>query len=248
MATLFISDVHLSAENPRATSDLLALLEGPARRADRLYVLGDLFDAWLGDDDARPPHPQVTAAFAALVASGVPVAVVHGNHDFLLGDAFLEASGCELLADPSVIDLDGERAIVCHGDHLCTDDVEYQQWRAYSRAEDNQRAFLSLPIAARAEQARELGQRSRVATRGKSDAIMDVNDDAVAAMLSAHDASILVHGHTHRPALHEFDLAGSPARRYVLGEWYETSHVLCWSDGQGTVFTVSDLSDHLAAG
>ena len=229
MATLFVSDVHIGPANPSAASTFEDFVDALASRIDALYILGDLFDAWVGDDDQRPPHPRIIAALARLTASGIPVGALHGNHDFLLGDAFAEATGCTLYADPDIITLYGERVAICHGDHLCTDDVEYQAWRTYSRTPDHQRVFLTLPMEDRLAQAAALKAKSKQAAQLKPDDIMDVNQDAVVKAFTDLGVNTLIHGHTHRPALHEFHLDGMPARRFVLGDWYEQSHVLVWT-------------------
>jgi len=228
MATLFISDVHLSRERPQAVERTLALLDGPARGADTLYILGDFFDQWLGDDDDTPPHREVEAALARLVGAGVPVRVCHGNHDFLLGDGFAARTGCELLPEPSVVEVHGIRVLVMHGDSLCTDDHEYQAFRRLSRDRDTQRRFLALPLAERAAKAAELRLSARARSRLKPEDIMDVNPQAVEAAMRAHGVLHLVHGHTHRPGIHEMTLDDRSARRIVLGDWYEKDHLLAW--------------------
>src|SRR3569623_2729537 len=223
--TLFISDLHLSADRPALTALFLVFLRGRAPRAETLYILGDLFEVWLGDDAVHPAYHPVLSALRELAARR-PVYVMHGNRVFLLGNAFAQASGVRLLADPSVIDLNGERTLLRHGDVLCTDDVEYQQFRAHVRNPDTQRHFLGLAIEQRIAMAKQFRDASRERTSEKAEAIMDVNQDAVAAALRAYGVHQLIHGHTHRPAIHEFELDGHPARRIVLGDWYEQGSVL----------------------
>jgi UDP-2,3-diacylglucosamine hydrolase len=242
MGTLFASDVHLSAANPTATAAFIKLTGGPARHATALYLLGDVFDVWLGDDDLRDPHSEILDALAELTASGVPVGVLHGNHDFLLSQSFADRTGCVLHTDPAVIEIDGTPIGICHGDHLCVDDVEYQQWRTYSREPANQRAFLDLPLNARIEQAAAIQTRSRQAVIGKSDAIMDVNPDAVNEAFETLAVDTLIHGHTHRPAHHEIQVGGRLCRRFVLDSWYAESNVLLWQEGTGKACTVDELS------
>ena len=240
--TLFVSDVHLGAA-PGACAAFIAFLAGPARRAAALYVLGDLFDVWLGDDDRREPHAQILQALADLSASGVRLGVLHGNHDFLLGADFARATGAHLHPDPDVIEVHGQRLAISHGDALCTDDHDYQQWRRFSRAPEHQRAFLALPMAAREAQAASIRQRSRAAVQLKASDIMDVNEAAVIDLLRRLDVSVLVHGHTHRPALHRLQIDGRPAHRHVLGDWYEQSHVLCWDGNGPRVLSVEEMAD-----
>ncbi|MBT6274477.1 MAG: UDP-2,3-diacylglucosamine diphosphatase, partial [Chromatiales bacterium] len=200
-----------------------------------LYILGDLFDGWLGDDDARRPHGEVTGAIARAAGRGIAVHVMHGNHDFLLGERFATASGSQSLPDPYVTEFFGVRTVLSHGDALCTDDTEYQQWRAYSRDAANQAAFLSLPMEQRAAQAAALRHRSQAAVQLKAADIMDVNDAAVAQLLDESRADVLIHGHTHRPACHRLSLPSRPATRWVLGDWYggegksKQGHTLIWS-------------------
>ena len=229
---LFASDVHLAACRPDAVRAFSAFLAGPVRRADRLYVLGDLFDQWLGDDDDRAPHPGIEAALAETVAAGVPIDLIRGNHDFLLGDAFAERAGCRLVGEPLVIEVGGDRVVLLHGDTLCTRDAEYQAFRRYARDPGNQRAFLAQPLDERARQAAGLRATSRTRSRLKPEDIMDVTEAEVARVLSEHGAAWMVHGHTHRPAVHALDLETGPATRIVLGDWYERGTVLVW-DEQG---------------
>ena len=227
---LFASDIHLAAHSRAAVAAFLGFLSGPVRRADRLYLLGDVFDLWLGDDDARAPHPEVEAALAETVSAGVPVDLIRGNHDFLLGDAFAERTGCRLIDEPQVIEVMGERAVLLHGDTLCTRDVEYQAFRRYARDPGNQRAFLARPIEERAEEAVRIRATSNSRTRLKPEDIMDVTDEEVVRVLSECGAARMIHGHTHRPAVHELDLDSGPAARIVLGDWYDQGTVLVWDE------------------
>ena len=229
---LFASDVHLAAHRPGAVAAFSAFLSGPVRRADRLYLLGDVFDLWLGDDDDRAPHPEVEAALAETVAAGVPIDLLRGNHDFLLGDAFAGRTGCRLVDEPFVIEVAGDRVVLLHGDTLCTRDAEYQAFRRYARDPGNQRAFLARPLEERAQEAAELRATSSARSRLKPEDIMDVTAEEVERVLSECGAAWMVHGHTHRPAVHRLDLAAGPATRIVLGDWYEQGTVLVW-DEQG---------------
>jgi UDP-2,3-diacylglucosamine hydrolase len=226
MSTLFISDLHLDESRPQIVDLYLALLAGDARRADALYVLGDLFESWIGDDDDARLASQVAAATRALRDSGVPVYFMHGNRDFLLGEDYAARSGMTLLIDPTVVTLGGERTLLMHGDTLCTDDVEYQRFRAMVRDPRWQQQFLARPLAERRAFAAQARGESRKQTAEKSAEIMDVNAAAVLAAMRAHEVRKLIHGHTHRPATHRFDLDGAPAERIVLGDWYEQDSVL----------------------
>jgi UDP-2,3-diacylglucosamine hydrolase len=226
MATLFISDLHLDASRPHIVDLYTALLEGSAREADALYILGDLFESWIGDDDDSPLAARVAAATRALRDSGVPVYFMHGNRDFLLGNNYAARAGMTLLADPSTMELHGEPVLLMHGDTLCTDDVEYQKFRERVRDPNWQGAFLGKPLAERRAFAAQARDESRKHTAGAKPDIMDVNAEAVAATMRAFGVRRLIHGHTHRPATHRFELDGRAAERIVLGDWYEQDSVL----------------------
>ena len=241
MATLFVSDVHLSARRPEIVDAFEAFLKNQARRADAVYLLGDLFDEWLGDDDNRAPHPRITRALAQLSDSGVPVSIMHGNHDFLLGAAFERRSRCRLIPDPSVVEIAGARVLLMHGDILCTRDADYQDFRKMTRDPDTQREFLSLPLAARAERAAALRGQSREAMRLKPEDIMDVTPEVVVEAMRQHEVRRFIHGHTHRPAVHSLEIAGSSAVRIVLGDWYQQDSVLIWSAADYRLGRISDI-------
>lgn len=219
-ATLFISDLHLDECRPEATACLQRLLEGPAREAAALWVLGDLFEAWLGDDDDSPWLTPVLDAFAALTAT-VPVTVLHGNRDFLLGAGFAARSGARLATEPCLLDLGGVPTVLVHGDAQCTDDTRYQAFRAQVRAPAWQDAFLAQPLSARRAFAEQARTASRNETANKDAYLMDVNAGAVAALMRETGATRLVHGHTHRPAQHTFEVEGRRCKRWVLGDWHQ---------------------------
>jgi UDP-2,3-diacylglucosamine hydrolase len=243
MTTLFISDLHLDAERPEPLARFHALLAGPARRADSLYILGDLFEAWLGDDDDRAPHPEVLSSLRALTETGKPVYVMHGNRDFLMGRRFEDDTGCMLLPDPTVVQLYGEWTLLMHGDTLCTEDHDYQAFRRQVRDPRWQAGFLALPLAQRAALAQQAREGSRQAMQGKSEEIMDVTQAAVAEALRNHRVRLLIHGHTHRPAIHDLDGEG---RRVVLGDWYECDSVLVLDERGPELTRVAALDDRLA--
>ena len=228
MATLFVSDVHLSVERPARVAEFLGFLATDARRADALYLLGDIFDLWLGDDDLPPPHAEVVRAIGAVTRSGVPLYAMHGNHDFLLGEGFARATGCRLLPDPVVVNLYGERVLVSHGDVFCTDDRHYQEWRAFTRNPTAQAVFRTLPMALRRGYAALVRRRARGRTRLKPLEIMDVNPDAVVGAMREYGVRRLIHGHTHRPGVYPVAVDGVAGERVVLGDWYERDSVLAW--------------------
>lgn len=231
--TLFISDLHLDGERPRILDILLRLLATDAARADALYVLGDLFEYWIGDDDPVPELRPAVQAIRRLADSGVPVYFAHGNRDFLIGERFATESGCRLLPEETIIDLYGTATLLLHGDSLCSDDVDYMKFRTQVRDPRWQATFLALPLEERRKQATMARQVSRESTRNKRPEITDVNADAVNDALRRHGLHQMIHGHTHRPAFHDLDLDGRPARRIVLGDWYERGSVLrCSDDGR----------------
>ena len=232
MTTLFISDLHLSDERPAIGEAFLSFLQGEARRAEALYILGDLFEIWLGDDAIVPGYQPFVSGLKELTDSGVPCYVMRGNRDFLLGEDFEAMTGATLLPDPYLLDLYGTPTLLMHGDLLCTDDVEYLKFREMVLSEEWQGEFLSMTVAERVEYGRQLREKSREATRGKQETIMDVNPAAVEHTMRDYGVLRLIHGHTHRPAVHEFMLDGKPARRIVLPEWYEQGGILvCDQDG-----------------
>ena len=221
MATLFIADLHLQTEEPAITAGFLRFLAGTAQEADALYILGDLFEAWIGDDDPNPLHSQIAAALKALADSGVPVYFLHGNRDFLLGQRFARESGMTLLPEEKVLELYGKRLLILHGDTLCTDDAGYQAFRAKVHQPWLQKLFLALPLFIRMRIAAKMRADSTSANRNKSQAIMDVNPQAVVNVMEKHQVQHLIHGHTHRPDIHTLTANGAPAYRYVLGAWHQ---------------------------
>ena len=230
--TLFISDLHLDPERPAVTELFLDFLDTRACAADAVYILGDLFEAWVGDDDTSPMNLAVCEGLKKCATSGTPVYIMHGNRDFLLGAQFAAASGATLLGDPALIDLYGTPALLMHGDLLCTDDREYMAFRAMVRDTEWQRELLSKSLEERQLLAREMRNRSREQTGGKPESIMDVNKAAVIKTMTEHKVQRLIHGHTHRPAIHELVISGEPAQRIVLGDWYEQGSLLeCTANG-----------------
>lgn len=226
MSTLFISDLHLADERPAITEQFIELLGDRARRAEALYILGDLFEAWLGDDLILPGYRPAIEAMHELSASGVPLYVMHGNRDFLFGERFAELTGARLIEDPALIDLYGEPTLLMHGDSLCIDDRAYQQFRTMVRDPAWQSEFLGKAPDERIALARQAREGSREHTAQTAEAIMDVNAVAVEEVMRRHAVRRLIHGHTHRPAIHELSVDGHPASRIVLGDWYEQGSVL----------------------
>jgi UDP-2,3-diacylglucosamine hydrolase len=230
VTALFISDLHLTAGDAETTRRFVEFMEGPARAARELYILGDLFEAWIGDDDDDARLEPIVAALRKLTNSGVACALMHGNRDFLLGRRFCEATGARLLGDYEHVTLGGERALLTHGDLLCTDDTRYMTLRAELRSKEWQRDFLARPLAERRQIASDLRQLSATEIAAKDEYIMDVNQAAVERTMRDHGVTLLVHGHTHRPAVHRFELDGRPAVRMVLGAWYHDPNIVRWTD------------------
>ncbi|MFQ6334911.1 UDP-2,3-diacylglucosamine diphosphatase [Methylophilus sp. 3sh_L] len=231
MTTWVISDLHLCAQRPAVTQAFLHWLHTEVSQAKALYILGDFFEVWVGDDllqDAEHGHEflPVIEALRALSTQGVQLYLMHGNRDFLIGDAFAQACGLTLLTDPVQVQLAEKSILLSHGDALCTDDVAYQQFRQQVRSPAWQQAFLSQPLAARIAFAQNARQQSAQNKASQSMHIMDVNADAVAQLIRDHQyPEVLLHGHTHRPAVHALTVDGHACERWVLGDWHETAVV-----------------------
>ncbi|MFE8071561.1 UDP-2,3-diacylglucosamine diphosphatase [Marinobacteraceae bacterium S3BR75-40.1] len=219
MTTLFISDLHLEEERPDITRAFFHFLDQHTPRADALYILGDFFEAWIGDDEHTPLQQEVAAALQAVSERGTALYLMHGNRDFLIGNDFCQRVGGQLLEDPSVIDLYGHNVLLMHGDSLCTRDVDYMKFRASMRNKEWQEKFLQRPLAERQMVARQLRQMSMAKNQGKQESIMDVTPEDVVNEMARFGVDTLIHGHTHRPAVHELEVENRPARRYVLGDW-----------------------------
>jgi len=228
MTTLFVSDLHLDPARPTITELFGRFLDGEARSADALYILGDLFEAWVGDDDPSEAGALVADKLRALTRHGVPVYFIRGNRDFLVGEAYARRCGMALLDDPVMVDLYGTPTLLLHGDLLCTDDTAYQQFRAQTRSPQWQAQFLAQPLAARlafAAQARAASQAryGELVEKGMAETIGDVAPTTVQAWFAQHGVAQMIHGHTHRPAIHD---EGDGCTRIVLGDWYEQGSVL----------------------
>jgi len=222
MSVLFISDLHLSPERPEVTRAFLHFLQHRAATASALYILGDLFEAWVGDDDDGPLGLDIQRALNTLTNTGVDLYIQHGNRDFLLGKKFMSNTGAILLADEHIIDHSGHRALVMHGDTLCTDDIDYQRFRRRARHPLYKFALRLLPLKRRQKLASDWRAKSTAANSNKPSAIMDVNDGAVDAVMTKHQVNILIHGHTHRPNRHLV----TKGERIVLGDWHSEGWIL----------------------
>jgi UDP-2,3-diacylglucosamine hydrolase len=242
VTTLFISDLHLDGTRPDISAQFLEFLEREAKRAQALYILGDLFEAWIGDDDPDPDKRRVIAGLRAVTDAGVKTFLIHGNRDFLIGRRFCGETGIELLADGTVIDLYGRRVLLMHGDLLCIDDHAYQRLRRIVRNPLVQFVMRRLTLRQRqrlAERMRE-GSKEHIASMDvAAPQIMDVNQDEVRRTFARYGVDCIIHGHTHRPAVHELQIDGHKAVRIVLGDWYEQGSVLRWNERGFELATLS---------
>ncbi len=228
MSTWFVSDLHLDPATPEIAERFLRFLEGPVQGAASLYLLGDVFEAWLGDDDPEAAHRDVVAALAAVTARGTLLYLMHGNRDFLLGERFCAETGATLLDDPVIAMIGTDHVLLSHGDGLCVDDGAYQRLRALVRDPDVRRAFVALPLASRKRLASEARAGSREHLAGAGEYITDVNQAAVETLMREAGVRTMIHGHTHRPGMHRFDVDGDQCTRIVLGAWHATASVLYW--------------------
>ena len=226
--SLFVSDLHLWHTRPAVTALFIDFIKNSACKAEALYILGDLFEYWAGDDDKEDAHHRsIIDALSACATSGTHIYFMHGNRDFLISTDFAEAANLTLLDDPTLVDLYGRRTLLSHGDELCTDDTEYQAFRLQVRDPAWQARFLAQPLAARKAQIEAIRMRSEQEKSQKSESIMDVNAIAVEQLLRNFDyPPLLIHGHTHRPAVHEHHVDGHISQRWVLGDWYDQGSCL----------------------
>jgi len=231
VTTLFISDLHLEADRPEIADQFLRFLETEALHADSLYILGDLFESWVGDDDPNEHYAWIKQALKKLTRKKVPVLFMHGNRDFMIGSAFAAETGVTILEDPTVVDIHGDPVLLSHGDAYCTDDVEYQAVRKMTRDP----AWQAMMLAKSLEERLAFAAQARAASLARGgmvdEDITDVNEDAIRSALVQAGVSVMLHGHTHRPAIHEIEVDGNAARRIVLGDWYEQGSVVRWDQG-----------------
>ena len=232
MNRYFISDLHLDETRPQTTALFQSFVEKLKVNDPKteLYILGDLFESWIGDDYENELHNQVKATLKSLTGSGIKVFFLYGNRDFLIGEEFLSETDVELLIDPFLLKSNGETILLTHGDQMCIDDMEYQSFRTIVRNPDWQKDFLNFPISKRLKIAGETKDASKQSKQEKSMDIMDVNEEEVLRVFKQHEVNTMIHGHTHRPMKHELKIDGRLCSRYVLGDWNETSAmVLLWS-------------------
>ena len=231
MAYCFISDLHLQEDRPDITQAFIGFLDTTAKEAERLYILGDLFEAWIGDDLKTELSLIIKEKLSLLNDSSTAIFAMHGNRDFLIGEKFCEDTGITLLDDPCKLELFGKATLLMHGDLLCTKDVDYQEFRNTSRNPQWRKEFLDKPIEERERMAEALRLDSKEATNLKKDEIMDVTPEAVEEIMTLHNVELLIHGHTHRPKVHSLEINEIPAQRIVLGDWDKSAWYI-WMDNK----------------
>jgi UDP-2,3-diacylglucosamine hydrolase len=244
--SLFVSDLHLDPSTPEIATQFLRFLHEEARGAQALYILGDLFEVWLGDDDPDPAAREIVDALREFTATGTPCYFIHGNRDFLVGKRFARETGCRLLDDGTVVEVAGERVLLMHGDALCTDDHSYQRLRRIVRNPLTRWVFGRMSLAQRRRLAGKLREGSRMHVGETAPEIMDVHPEAVTAAMRDARVVTLVHGHTHRPAIHSLTIDGASARRIVLGDWHASGSVLEWRDDGVELRTLTRASRDLS--
>lgn len=228
MTVCFISDLHLDPCRPGATAAFLNFLQGPALSLKRLYILGDLFESWVGDDDPDSHNRELIKALANYTKQQPHCFFMAGNRDFMVGEDFLQQTGMQMLSDPTVIDIQGEKLLISHGDRYCTDDISYQRFRRLARNPLVTGLYRALPFSIRNRLVNTARSKSQHSKQYKTADIMDVNSEAITQAMRAHGVNFILHGHTHRPQEHQFDLDGNPATRIVLGDWYKGGPLLYW--------------------
>mgnify|MGYP001208570986 CR=1 FL=1 len=226
MTTVFLSDIHVSDDHPEISEHLKEFLLEEASKTNIIYILGDLFEYWLGDDDPNPSFNEIKNLLKRLSDKNISIFFIHGNRDFLIGESFAEVTGCQILHDPHVIDLFGKKVLISHGDIFCTDDKEYQLFRNQTRDPAWKESILSKSLCFREEFAKQARLESSKHTSSKKNEIMDVNKDEILKMYEKYNVDIIIHGHTHRPAIHDIFYNGRSYQRIVLGDWYEQGSIL----------------------
>lgn len=237
--SLFISDLHLHPDHPEIEQSLLAFLQQDNSDTDAIYILGDLFEFWLGDDDIETPYKEVITALQQ-ASSRVPLFFLPGNRDFLVGVTFQADTGCKIIEDGLVFDLYGKKTMLLHGDTLCTDDIEYQRFRTEVRSDSWKDNVMAMALDERRQFFRSLRQQSQNAIREKSSHILDVNSDAVISAFKTSGIDLMIHGHTHRPGIHTYKVSDKTVRRIVLGDWFEQGSLLtCMENGEHALTSIT---------
>ena len=239
MKTFFISDIHISEQYPEIGEQLIDFLENQAQQSDALYILGDLFEYWLGDDDTNPQYKKIKSALKLFTDKRTPTYFMHGNRDFLIGEKFARETNITILPDPSIIELYGEKVLISHGDIFCTDDIEYQSSRKLTRDPNWQKMILGKSLKERKVFAHESRKKSSIYTQKTNEMLMDVNQNEINKTFKEYDLNQIIHGHTHKPAIHNSMINGEPHKRIVLGDWYEQGSVLKWNQSGPELLTLN---------
>ncbi len=241
MTTLFISDIHISEQHPEICDQLIDFLENHTQQSKALYILGDLFEYWLGDDDTNPEYKRIKLALKKISNKNIPTYFMHGNRDFLIGESFARETGITILSDPSIIELYNEKILISHGDIFCTDDIDYQSSRKLTRDPNWQKIILGKSLEERKAFAYEARKKSSIHTQKTNEALMDVNQSEINKAFKKYGLNKIIHGHTHKPAIHNSIINGEPYKRIVLGDWYEQGSVLKWSQSGPELVTLSRM-------
>lgn len=230
MTTLFVSDLHLEADRPDIADQFLRFLETEALNADALYILGDLFESWIGDDDPNEHYAWIKQGLRKLTKKDIPVFFMHGNRDFMIGDDFADETAITILTDPHIAEIHGEKVLLSHGDAYCTDDIEYQAVRKMTRDPQWQMMMLTKSLEERLAFAEQARAASTAHGGNINQDSADVNQEAIESAFREAGVNVMLHGHTHRPAVHDVDIDGQPAKRIVLGDWFEHGSVVRWDE------------------
>ena len=241
MTITFISDLHISETQPEIANQFIDFLENQAQNSDALYILGDLFEYWIGDDDPNPYYEKIVSSLYDFTASGIPTYFIHGNRDFLIGEIFAKKTGVKILKDPSIIKINGEKIMISHGDIFCTDDYEYQNTRKITRNPEWQKQMLEKTIIERKKFAQISREKSRDHTKFLDETITDVNQDEIRKAFETCNVTKLIHGHTHKPAIHDMLINNISHQRFVLGDWYEQGSILNWNKSGPKLITLNRL-------
>ena len=241
MTITFISDLHISESQPEIAKQFISFLENSAKDTDALYILGDLFEYWIGDDDPNPYYKIIISALNNYTASGIPTYFMHGNRDFLIGDIFAKKTGIKILKDPNIIRLNDEKIMLSHGDIFCTDDGEYQITRKLTRDPEWQKMMLKKSIAEREKFAHISRMKSITHTKFLDENITDVNQDEINRAFRSNNLTKIIHGHTHKPAIHDTLINDISHQRLVLGDWYEQGSILDWDESGPKLITLNRL-------
>jgi len=239
MTTFFISDIHISEQYPEIGEQLIDFLENQAQQSDALYILGDLFEYWLGDDDTNHEYKKIKSTLKLYTDKKIPTYLMHGNRDFLIGETFANETGITILPDPSIIDLYGEKILISHGDIFCTDDIEYQLSRESTRNPNWQKMILGKSLKERKKLAYEARKKSSKHTRQTKKILMDVNQNEINETFKKYGLNQIIHGHTHKPAIHNSMINGELYKRIVLGDWYDQGSVLKWDQSGPELVTLN---------